>query len=178
MRTALQGDAHHLTRVTGADYVFQVATKPPARLRVALIGATREAGDAFEKLMLRAGHSVVLRDHGRWEDWAALTLSEDLKRANPQVTFVAVSPPNGELLAASLRRLAVPGLIIGVGGAIDMVTGRKRRSPDWVARLKAEWLFRLAQEPRRLATRYLLDCAAIALTGIAPYVLLKRRAHD
>ena len=43
------------------------------------------------------------------------------------------------------------------GGAIfDFVSGNVMRAPPLVRRLKMEWLFRLAQEPRRLFSRYVL----------------------
>ena len=51
------------------------------------------------------------------------------------------------------RTLGVP-VVMGVGGAIDVVAGVTRRAPEAMQRLGLEWLFRLAQEPRRLARRY------------------------
>jgi N-acetylglucosaminyldiphosphoundecaprenol N-acetyl-beta-D-mannosaminyltransferase len=44
---------------------------------------------------------------------------------------------------------------MGVGGSIDVVAGLTRRAPRWAQRAGLEWLFRLAQEPRRLGPRYL-----------------------
>ena len=47
--------------------------------------------------------------------------------------------------------------VLGVGGAFDIAAGRTRRAPRWMARAGLEWTYRLAQEPRRLARRYLVD---------------------
>jgi N-acetylglucosaminyldiphosphoundecaprenol N-acetyl-beta-D-mannosaminyltransferase len=44
-----------------------------------------------------------------------------------------------------------------VGAALDIVSGRFRTAPSWMTRVGLEWLFRLVQEPRRLARRYLVD---------------------
>lgn len=43
-----------------------------------------------------------------------------------------------------------------LGGSAEMYFGLRRRAPEWVQRSSLEWLFRLVQEPRRLAHRYLV----------------------
>ena len=49
----------------------------------------------------------------------------------------------------------LPGMsLVGVGAAFDMVSGRLPQAPPLFQRLGLEWLFRLAQEPRRLWRRY------------------------
>lgn len=58
-------------------------------------------------------------------------------------------------------RLAVP-FIMGIGGTLDVVGGLVRRAPPHIQRAGLEWAFRLAQEPRRLAWRYLTSNAAFA----------------
>jgi UDP-N-acetyl-D-mannosaminuronic acid transferase (WecB/TagA/CpsF family) len=47
-------------------------------------------------------------------------------------------------------------LALCVGAAIDFVTGAQRRAPLWLQRAGLEWLFRLGQNPARLASRYLV----------------------
>jgi N-acetylglucosaminyldiphosphoundecaprenol N-acetyl-beta-D-mannosaminyltransferase len=56
-------------------------------------------------------------------------------------------------LAEHGEHLGVP-VAMGVGGAIDVVAGVARRAPRLWQRLGLEWLYRLAQEPRRLFGRY------------------------
>ena len=48
-------------------------------------------------------------------------------------------------------------IFIGVGAAFDLLTGRVRQAPRWMQRSGLEWLFRLTQEPRRLAKRYIVN---------------------
>ena len=45
---------------------------------------------------------------------------------------------------------------VGVGASLDFIAGMLRRAPRWMSDAGLEWAFRLAQEPRRLAGRYLL----------------------
>ena len=47
-------------------------------------------------------------------------------------------------------------LFFAVGALLDFQAGTVRRAPAWVRRLRCEWIFRLFQEPLRLAQRYLI----------------------
>ena len=47
-------------------------------------------------------------------------------------------------------------VLVGVGAAFDMISGRRRQAPRWMREHGLEWLFRLCQEPRRLWRRYLI----------------------
>jgi UDP-N-acetyl-D-mannosaminuronic acid transferase (WecB/TagA/CpsF family) len=46
-------------------------------------------------------------------------------------------------------------------GSIDFLTGKQRRAPLWVQKAGLEWLYRLLSDPRRLASRYLIECPKI-----------------
>lgn len=46
---------------------------------------------------------------------------------------------------------------IGVGALFDFMSGSVRRAPQWVQRIRCEWLFRLLQEPRSLTRRYTVN---------------------
>ena len=57
--------------------------------------------------------------------------------------------------------LQVP-VMVGVGAAFDFHAGAVRQAPTWMGDHGLEWLFRLAQEPRRLWRRYLIRGAEFA----------------
>jgi N-acetylglucosaminyldiphosphoundecaprenol N-acetyl-beta-D-mannosaminyltransferase len=56
-----------------------------------------------------------------------------------------------------VRRLAdaLPVTALAVGAAFDFIAGTTKQAPVWMQRGGLEWCYRLAQEPRRLARRYL-----------------------
>lgn len=71
--------------------------------------------------------------------------------------LLAVGAPRQEILAERLQlRNVARGLALCVGASIDFITGTERRAPQWLQRAGLEWLFRLVQNPVRLATRYLV----------------------
>ena len=47
-------------------------------------------------------------------------------------------------------------VMLGVGGAFDMLAGAAGIAPRWAQRAGLEWVYRLVQEPRRLWRRYAL----------------------
>lgn len=83
-------------------------------------------------------------------------LVAQIRAAEPDVLLVALGNPLQELwIAEHLEALDVP-VALGVGALFDYLAGRVRRAPRWLRRLRGEWIFRMAIEPRRLWRRYLV----------------------
>ncbi|MFZ1136983.1 MAG: WecB/TagA/CpsF family glycosyltransferase, partial [Candidatus Korobacteraceae bacterium] len=82
-------------------------------------------------------------------------LIELVAGSKPDILWVGLSTPKQErFMAHYLNKLEVK-LMAGVGAAFDLHAGLRRDAPDWVKDCGLQWLHRLAQEPRRLAPRYL-----------------------
>lgn len=97
---------------------------------------------------------------------------ERIHAAAPDVLWVGLSTPKQEQWMHAFRsRLRVP-VLVGVGAAFDVNSGRHRQAPRWMQEHGLEWLFRLLQEPRRLWRRYLvrgsefLFLVALELSGL------------
>jgi N-acetylglucosaminyldiphosphoundecaprenol N-acetyl-beta-D-mannosaminyltransferase len=77
--------------------------------------------------------------------------------AQPDLLFVGFGCPKQEKwINMHYRSLGVP-VSVGVGGTIDFLAGRLARAPMWMQKSGTEWIFRLAQEPKRLLRRYARD---------------------
>jgi len=90
-----------------------------------------------------------------------------VRKAAPRLLFVAYgAPAQDQWLTRNLPLLMPahasqdsqspsgsqpsPGLVgMGVGGALDFVTGRQQRAPEWMQRAGLEWFHRLLQQPQR-----------------------------
>jgi N-acetylglucosaminyldiphosphoundecaprenol N-acetyl-beta-D-mannosaminyltransferase len=104
-------------------------------------------------------------------------LEEQFAELRPDICWIGLSTPKQErFMAAHLGRLQTT-LMVGVGAAFDYHTGRIADAPDWVKRSGLQWLHRLAQDPRRLWKRYLvnnpkfLHAITLQLTGLRQYRL-------
>jgi N-acetylglucosaminyldiphosphoundecaprenol N-acetyl-beta-D-mannosaminyltransferase len=143
-------------RVAGID-LFKAIIERAAQTghRVFFLGATQEVlAEMVERLRARLP-SLVIAGYcdGYWDDDDDVV--ETVRAARPDFLFLAIPSPRKEYwLSENLERLAVP-FVMGVGGTFDVVAGKVRRAPVWVQRVGCEWLYRLAQEPRRMWKRYL-----------------------
>ena len=71
--------------------------------------------------------------------------------------LLAVGCPQQEMLARALQtRGRARGLALCVGASINFLTGVERRAPAWMQNVGLEWLYRLLNDPGRLAGRYLV----------------------
>ena len=82
-------------------------------------------------------------------------LVDQINDARPDVLWVGIGVPKQEKWMARMRdRLDVP-VMCAVGAAFDFHAGRISQAPSWMQQRGLEWIYRIAQEPRRLLPRYL-----------------------
>lgn len=167
-------------RYAGVDLVRDLCGSSTAEheLRVAVVGSVADVAEPAVAFLegLSAQTTFVAKIH---PPFRALSEPEvegyqaEIANARPNLVFVALGCPKQERLIAEWSGIAPQALWVGIGGSLDFFAGRKRRAPEWAQRFGMEWCFRMAQDPRRLASRYLLrDLPALAL--IAPGVLRAR----
>jgi len=79
---------------------------------------------------------------------------ERIRASDATLVWVGLGTPKQDF---EVRRLAsaLPVTALAVGAAFDFLAGTTRQAPRWMQRSGLEWSYRLAQEPRRLARRYL-----------------------
>jgi len=79
-----------------------------------------------------------------------------VNQSKPDVLFVCLGTPKQEKwIASNLQHLNVP-VSIGIGAALDMISGHVYEPPRWISDMGLEWLVKLIQEPQRLWRRYIL----------------------
>jgi exopolysaccharide biosynthesis WecB/TagA/CpsF family protein len=142
----------------GTDFVPALLARLAPGVRVYLYGAAPGvAAAAARALGARCpGIRIVGVEHG----FAREGVADAVRAAAPDVLLVALGNPLQERwIDAHRDRLGVP-VAIGVGALFDYLAGRVPRAPQWMRSLRAEWVFRLAIEPRRLWRRYLVGNGA------------------
>jgi N-acetylglucosaminyldiphosphoundecaprenol N-acetyl-beta-D-mannosaminyltransferase len=147
-------------RVYGPELMATFCRETGARYRHFFYGGAAMVAERLAELMQKscgiqvAGtYSPPFRPLTEEEDSAVIAL---INAASPDVLWVGLSTPKQERWMYEHRnRVRVP-VMLGVGAAFDLNTGRVRQAPGWVRENGLEWLFRLLAEPRRLWRRYLL----------------------
>jgi N-acetylglucosaminyldiphosphoundecaprenol N-acetyl-beta-D-mannosaminyltransferase len=165
-------------RVTGIDLFEALVRRCAARgLRPYLLGARQEVVERVAEI-LRAKHPNLqfagLRN-GYWSKDEEPKVVAGIKAAHPDVLFVAMSSPKKEIFLRKWKdELWVP-FVMGVGGTFDVVAGLVKRAPVWMQRCGLEWFYRLAQEPRRLWRRYLVEDMAFVRLFFREWCALHRK---
>jgi N-acetylglucosaminyldiphosphoundecaprenol N-acetyl-beta-D-mannosaminyltransferase len=116
----------------------------------AVLGAARtELTGRYPGLVLAGSH------HGYFTAEQEKAVCEQIRASRAHCLFIAMPTPRKERFMARHRdTLGVP-FVMGIGGTLDVVAGQVRRAPALVQSLGLEWAYRMMQEPRRLAARYL-----------------------
>lgn len=80
-----------------------------------------------------------------------------IRDAAPHILIVCLGCPKQELfILHNKTELGVP-LSLGLGATLDFEAGIIKRAPKWMSRHGLEWLFRITQDPKRMAKRYFID---------------------
>ena len=173
-----------ITRVYGPDLMLQVCDRGRSRgLRHFFYGGAegvaadlRHALQArFPDLQISGTFTPPFRP---LDDAESAALRTQVEESRTDIIWVGLSTPKQERFMAGYAAQLSVGLLIGVGAAFDIHSGRKRQAPRWVQCCALEWLFRLAQEPRRLWRRYFVNnavflwCISMQLMGLRKYPLV------
>ncbi|MCP4003753.1 MAG: WecB/TagA/CpsF family glycosyltransferase [bacterium] len=101
-----------------------------------------------------------------------------LVEAQPDIVYVALGSPKQEHLIERLREVLPNAWWMGVGIGFSFLCGDVRRAPRWMQVAGLEWLHRLAQEPQRLAGRYIADGIPFALSLLATSLGARMRGRQ
>jgi exopolysaccharide biosynthesis WecB/TagA/CpsF family protein len=145
---------------TGSDLTLALFSRVIAPTDcVVLIGGSPEQARSLSRLFGLRDVRHYNPPMGFIKDPAAVDECIDfVERNSPfRFCFLAVGSPQQEALAARLRaRGNARGLALCVGASLNFITGSEKRAPGWVQQMSLEWLYRLSQNPTRMARRYLV----------------------
>jgi beta-1,4-glucosyltransferase len=141
--------------LNGTDFLppLLAATRAP----VFLLGSRPGVAERAAGRLAASGVDVAgtCDGYAGMADNAALVAA--INASGARILVAALGNPLQERWLLEHRTELAAPLLIGAGALLDFVAGEVPRAPAWVRRARLEWLYRLAQEPRRLARRYTLD---------------------
>ena len=154
-------------RVTGCDLIPELARLSQERgYGIYLLGSSEASASAAATVLQERfpGVRIVGRHSPEHKPLHKMDHEEMIQRineANPAIVLVSFGNPKQEIWIHSYKDRLVPSVLIGVGGALDLIGGRLRRAPRWMQMFHCEWIFRMLQEPMRLIPRYAGDLKAL-----------------
>jgi N-acetylglucosaminyldiphosphoundecaprenol N-acetyl-beta-D-mannosaminyltransferase len=147
-------------RVTGIDLFDVLIARCAERgLRPYLVGARQDVVARTVDVLKAKYPKLQLAGwrNGYWSANEEDTVVQGIRNAKPDVLCMAVGSPKQEIFLQKWKKEMQVPFVMGVGGSFDVTAGMLKRAPGWMQDSGLEWLFRLAQEPRRLWRRYLIE---------------------
>jgi len=180
----LQGEALP-ERVAGSSLLWRLAERAARDGRsLYLLGGTPAANQGAARVLVErypglniCGRSCPAISSPPTADEVA-HLQAELVALQPHILLVALGSPKQEELIAELRPHLPATWMMGVGVSLSFVAGELGRAPVWMRRAGLEWLHRLAQEPGRLARRYLLNDLPFSLRLFSAALTARLRARE
>jgi N-acetylglucosaminyldiphosphoundecaprenol N-acetyl-beta-D-mannosaminyltransferase len=145
-------------RVAGIDLLQRLLdVAQDHKFRIFLLGAKQEVLASLVK-RLRDEHPEL--ELAGWRDGyfgpgEHESVLRQIAGSNAHILFVGMPSPFKDVWCQRYRDQLGVRLIIGVGGAFDVLAGMVPRAPYWMQQSGLEWAWRLLLEPRRLWRRYL-----------------------
>lgn len=141
-------------RLPGIDFAAALMEKLAAeRGRVYLLGARPGVAErAADRLREKyQGLTVAGARHGYFTEAEEARAIEEIAALRPELVLVCLGSPRQELWMRAQAPALGAGLLVGLGGALDVFSGKIPRAPAAWQRLGLEWLYRLLREPKRIA---------------------------
>ena len=148
------------SNMNGTDFVPAYLQDTALNHRIFIVGSRPDvvprAAGAFQA-RFAPRHQVV----GCVDGFQGLADTAQLVRriaaTRATLLLVGLGNPRQERWIADHMAATGCNLAFGIGALLDFAAGEVRRAPPALQRMRLEWAYRLAQEPRRLFRRYVLE---------------------
>ncbi|WP_166786588.1 WecB/TagA/CpsF family glycosyltransferase [Cryobacterium sp. TMT1-19] len=155
---------HSWPRLAGSDLIGPIIARAERDgTRIGFFGGAESTHEQLRTQLAREHPSLLIS--GFWtpsrddlgDPERSIALAHEVAAARTDLLVVALGKPRQELWIARHGAETGAQVLLAFGAVVDFLARRVSRAPDWVARHGLEWTWRLALEPRRLASRYLVE---------------------
>ncbi len=168
-------------KVSGVDLMKRLLEVGDSRgLSIFLLGTTQQRLDVLERVIRAKYPNVKIagtrNGYFKQPDWPEVT--RQIREAKADMLLVGMPAPFKEIWCEEQRAELDTPVMLGVGGAFDVMAGFVPRAPRLMQEAGLEWAWRLAMEPKKLWKRYLVtNSSFLALLGktLAEQRFLRRR---
>lgn len=84
-----------------------------------------------------------------------------INSSNADILIIGLGAPKQEKFFYNHKDEINVSIALGLGASFDFVAGNVKRAPRWLCNCGFEWLYRITQDPKRLAKRYIKDAVKI-----------------
>ena len=143
------------TRITGIDIAYKLLEYGNEEKKsIYLFGSKQEVLDMMKEVLDK--NYPNLKIAGMTNGYVKDKDKEykKISKLNPDIVLVALGIPAQEKLIYNHLKEFKKGIFVGVGGSFDVISGSKKRAPEFFIKHNLEWLYRITKEPSRLKRFY------------------------
>jgi N-acetylglucosaminyldiphosphoundecaprenol N-acetyl-beta-D-mannosaminyltransferase len=146
-------------RTTYLDWIEDFLAKAAERQwKIYVIGGPSEFSAALPDILFAKYPGLRVKTHHGYitaeDDMSILCEIDDFA---PEIVMIGMGMPRQEQWILRNRASLRAPLLFSCGAAFEYLAGVQQRPPRWAGQMGVEWLFRLAMDPGRLASRYLVE---------------------
>lgn len=129
------------------------------RYRMIFLGTQQPVLDSLQKNLVSlnpdvTGMQFIELPFRAVEDFDYPAIAETIRQDGADIIWIALGAPKQEYFMHRLRPHLPHGVMIAVGAAFKFYSGlAEKRAPDWMVRSHMEFIYRIAQEPRKQLRR-------------------------
>jgi N-acetylglucosaminyldiphosphoundecaprenol N-acetyl-beta-D-mannosaminyltransferase len=161
-------------RVAGIDLMIQLCSRAaqddlPVYLLGAAPGVARAAAANLQAWFPEL--KIAGAAHGYFEKEEAPHRAHEIHASGAVILFVGMGAPRQERFIEEHWEALGARVVLPVGGSFDVLAGHIARAPQLLQQIGLEWAFRLAQEPKRLFTRYFVSNSVFIIVVCRAFLL-------
>mgnify|MGYP000852997499 FL=1 len=142
-------------KITGVDLAtFLLKTADKEKKSMYLFGAKEEVLKKLVHKIETSYPNIILLGSKNGYTKDKDKVFDEIISMKPDIVLVALGIPMQEFLINKHFEKADKGIFVGVGGSFDVLSGSKKRAPQYFINHNIEWLYRIATEPNRLKRFY------------------------
>jgi len=154
----------NLKRCTGIQLFLELVQKASQKeFKIYLLGASDESNRLASSNLFKMHPSlkIVGRHNGYFED--SQEIIKQMNESQAEMLFVAMGSPKQEIWIAKYKDKIAAPFCMGIGGALDVVSGKARRAPKFFQKAGMEFLYRIITNPKRWRRQIVLPKFALVV---------------
>lgn len=139
-------------RVTGYDlFLESLKVGDQKGWSFYLLGSDEEVNRKASEYIIKNYPNVKIagRHHGYFKEEDNHKIVEDIRNSKPDILIVALGSPLADKWIYRNKDELNVKVVFGVGGSLDVITGKVKRTPEIWKKLNLEWLHRRITQPSR-----------------------------
>ena len=138
----------HTEILPGVELGEELAKIP--NISLALIGGEAGVCEAAAEALKAKNPTLRVCFTSSGFGYSKQEIKRHLKECTPDIAYVCLGSPKQEILIQSLLKSSPKTVFLGLGGSLDIYSGKLSRAPKIYRKLYLEWLYRMIKEPRRI----------------------------